>query len=641
LVGAGNGTGYMVDGAAGTLFRLNGTTQTSIDTWGLGRISMVGAGNGVGYMTVKNPGGTAAHWWYLNGGTGGGGQEIAFNLPAGEFLDHLVGAGNGIGYMAETLTGKISRLDGTVPSLIDTWGPDRVLRLVGAGTGTAYHVTNNGAGPLVDKQTVYYLNGGGGQDVIFNEPAINNLVGAGSDNAYYDVGVGGEMLSVDGTSRVLYDTWGSGSITSLVGGIESGGFAYMVRNNGQIWQIGGTTTAGEVLLGTFAPGEIGEVIGLSDGTALYTISAPTEIHWNANSGDWNDSANWVPTIVPNTNAVVAVFGLSIVSSETVFTDLAVTAKGIRFNNINSFAIAGTGSVNLEADVGNAGIDVELGDHQFQAIVNLNSEADVDVAAGSTLIFNGALNVGANNLNKTGDGTLQINSALNTGGGAVSASAGVISGSGLVSGDLNNNGATVAPGNSPGTLSVGGNYTQTASGTLATEIAGSPGSGLFDVLAVTGNAVLDGILDISLLSFNPATNDMFTVLTTDTGTISGLGNLTLTGDMAGDFMASLANSDTELVLTFTGVGVNADFDLDGDVDGNDFLEWQRTDGTSGGLTLWQNNYGTGALAAASTASVPEPASVSLLAVALCGLGCGWRKRFLHQNHVNRLQKGEAM
>jgi hypothetical protein len=60
----------------------------------------------------------------------------------------------------------------------------------------------------------------------------------------------------------------------------------------------------------------------------------------------------------------------------------------------------------------------------------------------------------------------------------------------------------------------------------------------------------------------------------------------------------------------------DYDLDSDVDGRDFLVWQRTYGTSnpasdgnhdgvvnsGDLTIWQNNYGVGALDASTIAAI---------------------------------------
>ncbi|WP_197530903.1 PEP-CTERM sorting domain-containing protein [Bythopirellula polymerisocia] len=52
----------------------------------------------------------------------------------------------------------------------------------------------------------------------------------------------------------------------------------------------------------------------------------------------------------------------------------------------------------------------------------------------------------------------------------------------------------------------------------------------------------------------------------------------------------------------------DFDRDGDVDGTDFLVWQRNPSV-GSLAEWQTHYGSGSLAA--VAAVPEPSSVVLL------------------------------
>lgn len=70
------------------------------------------------------------------------------------------------------------------------------------------------------------------------------------------------------------------------------------------------------------------------------------------------------------------------------------------------------------------------------------------------------------------------------------------------------------------------------------------------------------------------------------------------------------------------GSTGDFDTDGDVDGTDFLEWQQGfPGTLGASDLvdWQASYGdAGAPAFGSISAVPEPASLSLLVLTMCGV-----------------------
>ncbi|TWU28468.1 PEP-CTERM sorting domain-containing protein [Bythopirellula polymerisocia] len=60
-------------------------------------------------------------------------------------------------------------------------------------------------------------------------------------------------------------------------------------------------------------------------------------------------------------------------------------------------------------------------------------------------------------------------------------------------------------------------------------------------------------------------------------------------------------------------IEGDFDLDGDVDGADFLAWQR-DPTIGSLGDWQANYGTPTPLSESRAAIPEPATIVLLSLA---------------------------
>ena len=98
----------------------------------------------------------------------------------------------------------------------------------------------------------------------------------------------------------------------------------------------------------------------------------------------------------------------------------------------------------------------------------------------------------------------------------------------LSGTLKGNGGTlqgavenrgiVAPGESPGTLNIVGDLTQTATGKLVIEIGGNT-PGLFDVLNVSGKLTLGGTLEVNLLNgFTPGANDTFNFL--NFGSIAG-------------------------------------------------------------------------------------------------------------------------
>ncbi len=63
-----------------------------------------------------------------------------------------------------------------------------------------------------------------------------------------------------------------------------------------------------------------------------------------------------------------------------------------------------------------------------------------------------------------------------------------------------------------------------------------------------------------------------------------------------------------------VGQDGDFDGDLDVDGADFLEWQRTLGDATNLGLWEANFGT-VPAVSAVVGVPEPTSIALFGLAL--------------------------
>ena len=350
------------------------------------------------------------------------------------------------------------------------------------------------------------------------------------------------------------------------------------------------------------------------------------------AGDINAANNWSGGL-PNADST-AEFGDAITSSRTVFTDEAFTVGGISFNNANTYAVAGTGSVTLVAgNLGDPTINVTLGTHEFQTHVALGNDTTADIAAGAALEFDNDLNLGGHNLTKAGDGRLSINNALNTGNGTVSATAGVVAGSGVIGGDLTNSGATVAPGNSPGILTVDGNYNQTSGGTLAIEIGGTQAGMEYDVLNVLGDASLAGTLDVSLIDgFTPGGGDTFKVLTAG-GDLTDVG-LTLGGSAAGSFAMSIDTTNDWIMLMVAGAGLAGDFSGNGVVDAADYTIYRDNlggdssvlggNGTGAATVvqadydLWKQNFGNSSAGSSSGAAVPEPSTLIILGLGLAGL-----------------------
>ena len=102
-----------------------------------------------------------------------------------------------------------------------------------------------------------------------------------------------------------------------------------------------------------------------------------------------------------------------------------------------------------------------------------SSGTIDIDTGSTLDGTGTTAVSG--------GTLRVNGLTVQSG--VTITGGTLQGSGTMRADVANIGGTVGPGNSPGKLTVDGDYTQGAGGTLAMEIASLLS---FDVLDITGS-----------------------------------------------------------------------------------------------------------------------------------------------------------
>lgn len=200
-------------------------------------------------------------------------------------------------------------------------------------------------------------------------------------------------------------------------------------------------------------------------------------------------------------------------------------------------------------------------------------------------------------------------------GAIIGPLGKLMGTGLINGSVVNNGA-VAPGNSPGTLHIDGNYTQGATGHLQIELASATSS---DLLDVTGQANLDGTLEIVLTNgFTPAASDTFHVFSgaSLTGAFSNVIVTSTSG--GGSFNIGVTPTGIALSNFQPAVELPGDFNTDGLVDAADYVVWRKNSGSQNDYNTWRSNFGLPAgggsgSAAGIQAAVPEPASVWLLIV----------------------------
>ena len=244
-------------------------------------------------------------------------------------------------------------------------------------------------------------------------------------------------------------------------------------------------------------------------------------------------------------------------------------------------------------------NVTFADGALSNFVNIPA----DVLAGTIVVsgsgayqFSGAGGIVVGSISIDGTGALELSNAGNgysgptnvnsgalivtteTGTGTTTVADGAeIRGIGTVRGDLNNAGL-IKPGGSIGTLTVLGSLTLEMTSEVEVEL----GLTTNDVLDVGGVANFDGELRVLLteglipsvgMSFDIfdfgsafGSFDVYSLPALDVGMFWDTSQLDVTGELS--------------VLA----GLQGDFDLDNDVDGNDFMIWQRNVGLTAGATV---------------------------------------------------------
>ena len=249
------------------------------------------------------------------------------------------------------------------------------------------------------------------------------------------------------------------------------------------------------------------------GYDVQLISVNDDYEWGGPSGSWTNTTNWTSGILlPNGADAVANLLQLPTAPTTIYHNGGVTMGQLNIDNLNKYAIAGLGTFTFEVTEGDAAIEVVQGDHEFQAPVALNSNTNVNVAAGASLEFNNDLRLNGNTLVLGGAGTVSVNNAVFADGGAVAAAAGAVIGDGTIHGDFVNSGARVSPGSDVGMLRIDGDYSQSSEGTIEIDLAGI---GSFDQLVVDGEISFGGTLVVSPVDgFRPRIGDEFAVFSFD-------------------------------------------------------------------------------------------------------------------------------
>jgi autotransporter-associated beta strand protein len=339
---------------------------------------------------------------------------------------------------------------------------------------------------------------GSGQDGSVTIDGVTSIGKIGSGEAYLRGNIGTRSHSfvvpnldfhVDGGTLNV-----SGSIDSSIGAIAKYGNGTVLAISGNIY----TTSNLNVNEGTVALS--GTVANLA-----VTVASGATLEVNASNVFFGSASSGL-TVVDVASGGSLVLG----ANGTSVTDTILT-------------LTGSGNVSL---LNGSTLNVLSGN--YSGVVQSSGSLVKDGAANSTLLLTGAstylggTTVQGGTLNLANVGSLTSNVVVANGGvfvanGLVLAdipdeiagnvfvnAGGLLKGSGTIAGDVTNSGV-VAPGNSPGILTVNGTYVE--SGTLQVEIGGTAGAGVnpngHDQIHVTGGGytISAGVAMLQLTKYN--------------------------------------------------------------------------------------------------------------------------------------------
>jgi hypothetical protein len=280
---------------------------------------------------------------------------------------------------------------------------------------------------------------------------------------------------------------------------------------------------------------------------------------------------------------------------------------------------------------------------YQMSVSASSAGwmNVKVLDGATLTTFGETRIDAGGVVEVSESGRLDSQFVNIYGGTLAGRGTVFVGSGPVNGVVRNLSGRVAPGDPAplailpiGQLSIIGDFSNGADGTLAIDLAGTSPITQYDRLAVDRLAFLGGTLQVSLNAFTPSIGNTFTILTAGQGVSGRFESLLLPDGL--NWKVIYDGGSVQLV-----VGNPGDFNQDGTVNAADYVVWRDTGGGPQNYLIWRSRFGMGYIGVGSGTSdataVPEPTACVLLmlgAPLAGGIALG-------RNRLNRLARSSAL
>ena len=451
---------------------------------------------------------------------------------------------------------------------------------------------------------------------------------AGDGNVSRDSGANSTVVIASSTANP--STWNNGA--SLYVGGDSGGAggtaSFQVDSGGvvdvaatmKVW--GGATVTlngGTIETNSLEVVEVGDFV-FSTGTLRFSGDQTLD-PISGGTLDQIFAGAAVPTLGANQH-------LEIVGNATL-------AGQLRLNDVTASLSVGTVSdlSNLDWDAGTLDITAQsltvgggelLGESvivdQNQTLSVSNSSHSVTVNAGADLnVIRGGLDTAAT----TNDGLIVISNTTNVDFDLDDNGSGLTNNKDLVAIDSTIAGAVVNNGQIEivGTVNFTDGVSLAVSGSLGIDINGLLD---FDAISVGEDASLGGALSVDVDGYSLSIGDSFEIIDIDgtqSGTFTGLADGALVGNYGGvDLFIDYDGGDGNDVTLLA--ALPGDFVLNGQVDGFDFLAWQRGESSTplsqSDLNDWETNYGMTAPLAAVSAAVPEPATWCMMLMGLAAV-----------------------